>query len=56
MVGGLYLAERLLIGSYDWRVGLSSGILFVAGFVLVYIRSGRTVAEDIKNITKHGQR
>jgi hypothetical protein len=54
--GLLFLAEKFLTRSYLWPVGVWSGILFVGGLVLVYIRSGRTVADDIKNILKHGKK
>lgn len=54
--GGLFLVENLLFG----RVGLISGLwslcLFVGGPVLVYIRSGRTIKDDIKLITKNGRK
>ena len=33
-----------------------SSILIVTGMVLVYIRSGRTVKEDIKNISNYGRK
>lgn len=35
---------------------LLSVFLIVAGIVLVYIRSGRTLKEDIKNISKYGRK
>ncbi len=54
--GLLYLLEKVLTGSYAWPVGVWSGVLFVGGLILVYIRSGRTVTEDIKNIQKHGKK
>lgn len=38
-----------------WNV-LWGVMLFVGGLVLVYIRSGRTVAEDIKTIFKNGRK
>jgi len=53
--GLLFLVEKILIGNYFWPVGLWSGILFVGGLVLVYIRSGRIVTEDLKNILKNGK-
>lgn len=53
--GILFLAEKLLIASFDIWVGVWTAMLFVGGLVLVYIRSGRTVADDIKIIFKHGK-
>ena len=54
--GLLFLTEKILTGNYFWTVGLWSGILFVGGLVLVYIRSGRTITEDLKNILKNGKK
>lgn len=54
--GLLFLVEKIMIGNYFWTVGLWSGILFVGGLVLVYIRSGRTAMEDLKNILKNGKK
>ncbi|HAI22331.1 TPA: hypothetical protein DCL92_00845, partial [Candidatus Collierbacteria bacterium] len=54
--GLLFLAEKIMTGNYFWTVGLWSGMLFVGGLVLVYIRSGRTITEDLKNILKNGKR
>jgi hypothetical protein len=56
LTGLLFLAEKLLTGSFVWQVGVWVGVLFVGGLVLVYIRSGRTVADDIKIIFKNGKR
>jgi len=56
VIGLLYLAEKLLLNTYSWKVGVWCGILFVGGLVLVYIRSGRTVIDDIKTIFKNGKR
>jgi len=53
--GLLFLAEKLLTKGFVWPVGVWSGVLFVGGLVLVYIRSGRTVADDLKTILKHGK-
>jgi hypothetical protein len=50
------LIEKLLTASYVWQVGVWSGVMLVGGLVLVYIRSGRTVTDDIKTIFKHGKR
>lgn len=54
--GGMFLAEKLLTRSFVWQAGVWAGVVFVGGLVLVYIRSGRTVAEDIKIIFKHGKK
>jgi hypothetical protein len=54
--GLLFLIEKLLTASYVWQVGVWSGVMLVGGLVLVYIRSGRTVTDDIKTIFKHGKR
>jgi len=54
--GLLYLAEKLLIGGFLWTIGVWVGAMFVVGLVLVYIRSGRTVAVDVKTIFKHGKK
>lgn len=56
LLGLLYLAEKLLTVSFVWPVGVWSGLLFVGGLILVYIRSGRTASEDLKTIFKHGKR
>lgn len=54
--GLLFLAEKLLTKSFAWTYGVWAGVLFVGGLILVYIRSGRTVAEDFKIIFKHGKK
>jgi len=54
--GLFYLVEKLLIVDFVWQVGVWSGVLFVGGLVLVYIRSGRTVADDLKTILKYGKK
>ena len=54
--GLLFGVEKILIDGLSWQYGLWSGILFVGGLILVYIRSGRTVADDIKYIFNHGKR
>ena len=54
--GLLFLVEKIMTVSYYWPIGLWSGILFVGGLVLVYIRSGRTITEDLKNILKNGKK
>ncbi len=54
--GLLFLAENFLNSKLSWQVGLWAGLLFVGGLVLVYIRSGRTVADDINLVFKHGKR
>ncbi|KKT29512.1 MAG: hypothetical protein UW41_C0028G0010 [Candidatus Collierbacteria bacterium GW2011_GWC2_44_18] len=54
--GLLHLGERLMLGEFNVLVGLWATALFVGGIILVYIRSGRTVAEDIKIILKHGRK
>jgi len=54
--GLLFLVENILMASLTWQIALWSGALFVGGLVLVYIRSGRTVADDIKIILNHGKR
>jgi hypothetical protein len=54
--GVLFLAEHLLNRSLSWQSGVWSGVLFVGGLVLVYIRSGRTVKDDIKIVFKHGKK
>lgn len=51
-----YLTERLVngrgsFGGVIWALGL-----LVGGLVLVYIRSGRTVTDDIKYIFQHGRK
>ncbi len=54
--GTAYLVEQILNNGVGlWEAIWSAG-LFVGGLVLVYIRSGRTVAEDIKTILKHGRK
>lgn len=55
-LGVLYLAEKLLIGGFVWSMGVWAGVMFVGGLILVYIRSGRTVTEDVKTIFKHGKK
>jgi hypothetical protein len=54
--GILFLAEKLLTASFVWPMGVWGGMMFVGGIVLVYIRSGRTVSEDLKTILKRGKR
>jgi len=54
--GLLFLIELIVGKNLSWRYGLWSGLLFVGGLILVYIRSGRTVADDIKIIFKHGKK
>jgi hypothetical protein len=54
--GILLVTELLLDRSFSWPYGLWSVILFVGGLVLVYIRSGRTVKDDIKIVFKHGKK
>jgi hypothetical protein len=56
LLGLFYLAEKILLSAFVWQVGVWSGVLFVGGLVLVYIRSGRTVSDDINTIFKHGKR
>lgn len=56
VVGLLYLAEKLLTESYVFTVGVWSGLLFVGGLLIVYIRSGRVFSDDIKTIFKHGKK
>lgn len=56
VMGLFFLAELLLLKIFSWPYGVWAGVLFVGGLVLVYIRSGRTVAEDIKIIFKHGKK
>lgn len=51
-----YAFEEFLFGGVSTWGLIWGSCLFVCGLVLVYIRSGRTVAEDIKNIFKHGQK
>ncbi|PIP86016.1 hypothetical protein COW83_01125 [Candidatus Collierbacteria bacterium CG22_combo_CG10-13_8_21_14_all_43_12] len=56
-IGGLlYLGERWMLGQFNLPNGVWGTVLFVGGIVLVYIRSGRTVAEDIKIVLKHGRK
>ena len=54
--GLLLMTELWLNRSLTWQYGLWSGMLFVGGLVLVYIRSGRTVKDDIKIVFKHGKK
>ncbi len=54
--GLLYLAETMLTKTFVWSSGVLASVLFVGGLVLVYIRSGRTLVEDIKTILKHGKK
>ena len=51
LIDTLLIFRRFSVASISW-----SAILFVGGIVLVYIRSGRTVADDIKTIFKHGRK
>ena len=54
-LGVAYILERLILRQISWGSMAWGGLLLVGGLVLVYIRSGRTVAEDIKYIFKHGR-
>jgi hypothetical protein len=54
--GVLFFVEKILTKNFVWQAGVWAGVVFVGGLVLVYIRSGRTVAEDIKTIFKHGKK
>ena len=54
-LGIAYCLEKLILKRIIAVELLWGLLLFVLGFVLVYIRSGRTVAEDIKIILKHGR-
>jgi len=54
--GVLFLVEQWLKRSFSWPYGVWAGALFVGGLVLVYIRSGRTVSDDIKIVFKHGKK
>lgn len=56
MWGILLGIEKILMGGVGWEDILRSGVLFVGGLVLVYIRSGRVASDDIKNFVKHGKR
>lgn len=55
-LGLVFIVERLIFKQISLGSVLWGGLLLVGGLVLVYIRSGRTVAEDIKNIFKHGRK
>jgi len=51
-----FVVEKWLFHNQDsWSLIWGLGLL-VGGGVLVYIRSGRTATEDIKNILKHGRK
>ncbi len=54
--GIVSILEKWLIAGINTGEIIWGGILFVGGIVLVYIRSGRTVTEDIKIILKHGRK
>ena len=54
--GVLFLTEKILLSSFSWRVGLWAGMLLVGGQILVYIRSGRTIKDDLKIIFKNGKK
>jgi len=54
--GLVYGLEKALLSSFSWTDGLWVGALFVGGIVLVYIRSGRTLRDDINIIFKHGKK
>lgn len=56
MMGLYYLLDRLILNNYSWKAGLWCGMLFVGGLILVYIRSGRTINDDLKIILKNGKR
>ncbi len=56
MMGLHYLLDRLILNNYSWKAGLWCGMLFVGGLILVYIRSGRTINDDLKIILKNGKR
>lgn len=53
--GSVNWLELLLNWKMNWWVFLWGFVLFVGGVVLVYIRSGRTAAEDIKIILRHAK-
>lgn len=54
--GVLFMVEKLLTTSFVWQAGVWGGGLLVGGLILVYIRSGRTVADDIQILFKHGKK
>jgi len=54
--GLLSIIEMILFGKMNLVAVLWGVSMFVGGIVMVYIRSGRTVAEDIKIIFKHGKK
>jgi hypothetical protein len=54
--GLMLIFENAVLRQMNLAGTLWGSLLFVGGLVLVYIRSGRTVAEDIKNIFKHGRK
>lgn len=54
--GAVYFIEVLLTKTLDLRSSLWSAALFVGGFVIVYIRSGRTLQEEFRNILKNGKK
>ncbi len=54
--GIVSILEKFIFGKMNLLEILWGSLLFVAGIVLVYIRSGRTVNEDIKIIFKHGRK
>jgi hypothetical protein len=47
----MLLLTKLSLFAVIWGM-----LLFVGGLVMVYIRSGRTVGEDIKIIFKNGKK
>ena len=53
-LGLLFLIEKIIMNNLIWQNWLWSGLLFVGGIILVYIRSGRVLSEDIKIFYKHG--
>jgi len=52
----IVMALGLLSRSLNWLTALVSLMVFVGGFVLLYIRSGRVFADDIKIILKHDRK
>lgn len=54
--GLLFVLEMILFSKMNLTNLIGGILLFVGGFVLVYIRSGRTVSEDIKIIFKNGKK
>lgn len=54
--GASFLGEKIGLGEWGLWSLVWGVIVLVGGLVLVYIRSGRTASEDIKNILKHGRK